>query len=108
MRNLSGEGQTDTPDNSINTSPCTERHHVLLLKPNEIKTHYLLCILSTLSTRHIHIYTNQKAENRWCRQGMKSGAGTMGLIMTRHIQDQSQLLSYLSLTFPFMYFQKRL
>lgn len=42
----------------------------------------------------MHIYTNQKAENMW-RQGMKSGAGTMGLIV-RHIQEQSELLSYLS------------
>lgn len=82
MRNLSGEGQLDTPDNSINTSSCTVRHHALLLIPNETKAHYLLCILLTLSSLHIHIYTNQKAENRWCRQGMKSGAGTMGLIMT--------------------------
>lgn len=33
-------------------------------------------------THCIHIYTNQKAGNRWCTEGKKSGAGTMGLIMT--------------------------
>lgn len=49
---------------------------------NEMKALYLLGIPLTLSTHGMHIYTEQKAENRWCTQVVKSGAGTMGLIMT--------------------------